>query len=113
MEGFDYSYFSDVFGGKGTENDFNRYSALACDVVSLLIGRDVETCFDTAVLRALCAEAEYLITYAERDRSVTRESIGDYAVSYGKNGVSDLSSLPVSPEAVTVLTRAGLLTRWA
>ena len=113
MEGFDYSYYSEGFGGKASEAEFKRYAETACDVVSLLIGKDVEMCSDTAVLRALCAQVEYLAFHTERDRGITRESIGDYAVSYGRLSSADVSSLPVSPESVTVLTRAGLLTRWA
>lgn len=112
LKGFDYSYYSDVFGGKGTEQDFNRYSETACDVVSLLIGRDVESFSNASVIRALCAQLDHLIIHSDRDRGIVRESIGEYSVSYSEGAV-DVSSLSVSPEAVTVLTRAGLLTRWA
>ena len=112
MNKFDYSYYRDTFGGKASLEEFKRYSDAALDVVSLLIGKDAETLSDTAVLRALCTETDYLIRELERDASISRESIGDYSVSYGKCGGVDIASLPVSAEAIAALTRVGLMTRW-
>ncbi|MBR6808070.1 MAG: hypothetical protein IKM46_06805 [Clostridia bacterium] len=113
MVKFDYSYYCDVFGGKAGEDEFSRYAPSAFDVISLLIGRDAEGFTEPAVLRALAAEVDHLISNAQTECGITKESLGDYSVSYGKAGTVAASSLPVSSEAVTALTRAGLITRWA
>ncbi len=113
MAKFDYSYYRDIFGGKAEKEEFCRYAGAAFDVISLLIGYDAEKSADPAVLRALAAETDHLVSSAEKGCDITKESLGDYSVSYGKSNSPSVSSLPVSPEAIAALTRAGLLTRWA
>ena len=42
-----------------------------------------------------------------------RESLGDYSVTYGASGgAMRACGVPVSPEAVLCLRRAGLFSRW-
>ena len=113
MARFDYTYYRDNFGGKASEDEFDRYVGAAFDVVSLLIGMDAEDSSDSAVLRALGAQVDHLIAHSDAIRGITKESLGDYSVSYGKGDLPYVSSLPVSPEVIAALTRAGLLTRWA
>ena len=112
MEGFDYFYYRDTFGGGAAEDEFKRYAPSALDVVSLLIGRDAESTADGCILRALCLEVDELISAGGFSR-VKSESLGDYSVSYGDGRASSVADLPVSGEAVAALTRGGYLTRWA
>lgn len=106
---FDYSYYKNTYGGLLDENDFSRLCPAACDVISLLIGRDAENEETDAVLRALCLEVDYISRLSEHDPRITKETLGDYSASYAESP----SGAGVSPEALAALTRAGYLTRWS
>lgn len=110
---FDYSYYKNIYGGTLDEDEFSRVYAPACDVISLLIGCDAEESEAEGVLRALCLEADLIAKGTGRDSRITKESLGDYSVSYSSRVGCGIDGVPVSPEAVTALTRAGFLTRWA
>lgn len=97
---------------------FSRFAPTACDVVSMLVGRDCEEVSDAAVLRALCLETDFLAREMHDDGRVSKETLGDYSVSYADDGDSvaygtSVNSCPVSAEVIAALTRAGFLTRWA
>ena len=66
MAKFDYSYYRDIFGGKAEKEEFCRYAGAAFDVISLLIGYDAEQSADPAVLRALAAETDHLVSSARK-----------------------------------------------
>lgn len=108
---FDYSYYKNRYGGELDESDFLRLSETAADMISLLIGGDVEQYDDDCVLRALCLETDELFRCGGSS-DIEKETLGDYSVSYADEKTR-LLDLPVSAEALVTLTRHGYLTRWA
>lgn len=116
MERFDYSFYRDHYCGMLDESLFSRFAPTACDVVSLLVGRDCEDTDDERILRAMCLECDYLERESHDRMGLKSESLGDYSVTYGDGasaGESFTCGCPVSAEVIASLTRAGLLTRWA
>jgi hypothetical protein len=111
---FDYSFYRDRYCGMLDETLFSRYAPAACDVVSLLVGRDCDDTEDTRIIRAMCLECDYLERQSRAHTGLRSESLGDYSVTYGEDGTPSVrvSSCPVSGEVIAALTRAGLLTRW-
>lgn len=113
---FDYRFYRDVYCGMLDEVLFERFAPTACDVVSMLVGRDCESSSDEATLRALCLETDFLERELREEGRITDEKLGDYSVSYAEEGTFrgvKIESCPVSSEVIASLTRAGLLTRWA
>ena len=116
MSKFDYQFYRDVYCGMLDEVLFARFSPTACDVVSMLVGRDLEEASDSAILRALCLETDFLERELRGNGRISDEKLGDYSVSYADEEDShrvSVESCPVSSEVIASLTRAGLLTRWA
>lgn len=113
MDRFDYAYYRNTYSGMLDEVLFSRFAPTACDVVSMLVGRDCDYTEDAVVLRAMCMECDFLERQAAH-AGVKSESLGDASVSYAGTdaGVTHTCSCPVSGEVIAALTRAGLLTRW-
>lgn len=112
---FDFTFYSNEFGGKLNEGDFQRYAQTARDIVSLLTGLVCDSQLPDSVCRALCLETDYIAAngYSGRAGSfITGEKLGDYSVSYSKNGDTVCGGIPVSPEAEAALRSAGFISRW-
>ena len=96
---------------------FSRFAPAACDVVSMLVGINCEDTDDSAILRALCLETDYLVREMKCDERISKETLGDYSVSYADTDSFSrkitVENCPVSAEVIASLTRAGFLTRWA
>jgi len=113
---FDYYYYRDSYCGMLDQSLFSRFAPTACDIVSLLVGRDCDNTDDERILRAMCLECDFLERESRDNAGIKSESLGDYSVSYGEKDSSYESftcGCPVSSEVIACLTRAGLLTRWA
>ncbi len=115
MAGFDYTYYKESFRGELSEADFERFSPVAQDVISLLVGFDPSGRDEAALLRALCAQVDFAALSHRGGVGVRSESLGDYSVSYGEARViaPSIYGSEVCPEALTALVAGGFLTRWA
>lgn len=116
MDRFDYSFYRDLYCGMLDEALFSRFAPTACDIVSMLAGKDCDDTDDPVLIRAMCMECDFLERQSRDRMGVKSESLGDYSVSYGDTGMGNgtvfACSCPVSGEVIAALTRAGLLTRW-
>lgn len=124
MERVSYDYYKNSYGGKLSSDNFERYASTAEDVVALATGfgglGDDLTRGDggkkEAFLRAVCIEIDYIAEFdkgaAPDGRSLIRESLGDYSVTYADAGGRTVDGIQISPKAMLCLRRAGLLSRW-
>jgi hypothetical protein len=64
----------------------------------------------TEFLRAAAMQEDYM--KREGEAGVLSKRVGDVSVTYEKNGGIRCGGVKISPAAVDVLLRAGLLVRW-
>lgn len=124
----DSAFYNDVFKGRDIPApDFDRLAEAASEAVYAVCR--VKPGDDTVILedfkKAVCYETELLYEQGGLDAimglSMTSaaggsESLGDYSVSAGSSqkGVATLiGGIPVSPLALQLLKRLGLMSRWA
>ena len=124
MKRVTYDYYKSVFGGEISEEEFASHVRAARDAICDVVNRSVrsvnaspEDGTDGEIARAICLEIDYLAKMKKSaspdGRGAVRESLGDYSVTYGSaGGVMRTFGVPVSPEAVLCLRRAGLFSRW-
>lgn len=124
MKKVTFDYYKSVFGGEASEEDFASHVRVARDVIRDVVNRSVrsvnaspEDGADGEIARAVCLEIDYLAKMRKSaspdGRGAVRESLGDYSVTYGPyGGVMRTCGVPVSPEAILCLRRAGLFSRW-
>lgn len=84
-----YEFYTDTWGGKLTEAEFDRYSARARYLLDSITKGRIPLVWDnatddqrSAVSMALCALIDQHVTVENSDKQVASESIGSYSVSY-------------------------------
>ena len=117
MSSVSFEYYRDVYGGECGESEFSAVIGTAQDAVSELVGGAGISDASGDAARAVCLEVDYLTKMNKNaspdGRGAVRESLGDYSVTYGASGgAMRACGVPVSPEAVLCLRRAGLFSRW-
>lgn len=124
MKKVTFDYYKSVFGGEVSEEEFNSHVRVAHDAIYDVVDRSVrsvnaspEDGTDGEIARAVCLEIDYLARIGKSaspdGRGAVRESLGDYSVTYGsQGGAMRTFGVPVSPEAILCLRRAGLFSRW-
>ena len=125
MAFIDYAYYLGVYRGMPVSADiFTRYAERACDIVDgITSGRASKNAekdggkLCTAAKKAACAQTEYLYTLGGSEylgrtgKDVSREEIGNAAVSYRRDGGITYLGIPVSGLALMYLSEAGLTAR--
>lgn len=122
-------WYTEEFKGKKVPlDDFEHLAEMASDVIDSIctVSIDEETAKSNLVKKATAYEVELLfsqggvdaVTGGHDNPVVASESLGDYSVSYVNNNTSQQlmrteDGIPVSPLAVPLLRRAGLMHRWA
>lgn len=122
------SYYSDTF--HGTEipsSDFNRLAEAASETIYSVCLVKPSACEtrNAEFKKAVCYQTEMLyqqggidaITgFSAASAAGGSESLGDYSVSSGSAGKAVATAeggVPVSPLALQILKRLGLMSRWA
>ena len=125
MAFIDYDYYIGVYGGMPVSADiFTCYAERACDIVDgITSGRASQNAAKnggklyTAAKKAACAQTEYLFSLGGSEylgrtgKDVSREEIGNAAVSYRRDGGITYFGVPVSGLALMYLSQAGLTAR--
>lgn len=134
MAYIDYTYYTDTFGGTAIEEtEFKRLAEIASDVIDGVaivpfVFNELEESTATLVMKAVAYEVETLFSQGGVDaivglssQSFNSEQLGDYHVSGGSTAATSVNvgqtpafnGVPVSPLALSMLRRAGLMQRWA
>lgn len=128
MAYIDYGFYINVYKGAYADaQDFDLYSERACDIIdgitdgraSMAAKNDMEdnSAEKRAAEFAACAQTEYLLFLGENgylgisEKEISREEVGNAAVSYRKGkGISYLG-IPVCGLALMYLKESGLILR--
>ena len=124
MAFINYGYYTGEYKGSPVaEEVFEMLSERACDIIAALTaGKALEAieetgAKETAAKKAACAQTELLYSLGGKEylgvsgAEISREEIGNAAVSYRhKDGISYLG-VPISGLAMMFLTEAGLIQR--
>ena len=128
MNYIDATFYTDTFNGREIPSaDFDRLAEAASEAIYAVcrVKPDEDMILNVDFKTAVCYETELLYEQGGLDAimglSVSAaaggsESLGDYSVSAGnsQSGVATLSGgIPVSPMALQILKRLGLMSRWA
>ena len=128
MNYIDSAFYAGTFKGREIpDSDFDRLAEAASEAIyaACRIKPDDAMIVNEEFKRAVCYEAELLYEQGGLDAimglSVSAaaggsEHLGDYSVSAGSSqkGVATLvGGVPVSPVALQILKRLGLMSRWA
>lgn len=117
-------YASEFKGTPIPESRFDRLAEIASDTIDGLITvsmTDDEKKASMAVKKATAYQLEFLSEHGGVDAilgfsdiGVTSESLGDYSVSSGsKTKIAHTTDgIPVSPMALSLLRKEGLMCRW-
>lgn len=103
----DYSYYSSHGGNKIPQNEFDKYSTIASNIIiNEIMNRDY-TAY-TSVVKNTCMlivdlvyDRETLKTF-ERSKavgvstSIASEKVGDYSITYSNYGTGDISNVLIS-----------------
>ena len=103
----DYSYYSSHGGNKIPQNEFDKYSTIASNIIiNEIMNRDY-TAY-TSVVKNTCMQIvdlvydkETLKTF-ERSKavgvstSIASEKVGDYSITYSNYGTGDISNVLIS-----------------
>lgn len=124
----DRGFYTETFKGREIPaSDFNRLAEAASEAVYAVcrVKPDDDTIILEDFKKAVCYETELLYEQGGLDAIMGlsaasaaggAESLGDYSVSAGSSqeGVATLTGgIPVSPVALQILKRLGLMARWA
>lgn len=124
----DSEFYTETFKGRDIPaSDFDRLAEAASEAIYAVcrVKPDDEMILTEDFKKAVCYETELLYEQGGIDAitglSVSAaaggsESLGDYSVAAGSSqkGVATLSGgIPVSPVALQILKRLGLMSRWA
>lgn len=128
MAFIDYDFYINVYKGAYADpNDFDLYSERACDIIDGITNgcasqaakddEKTDTSEKKKAKLAACAQTEYLLFLGNKEylgiagKEISREEVGNAAVSYRKEkGVSYLG-IPVCGLALMYLKEAGLIIR--
>ena len=128
MNYIDATFYTDTFNGREIPSaDFDRLAEAASEAIYAVcrVKPDEDMILNVDFKTAVCYETELLYEQGGLDAimglSVSAaaggsESLGDYSASAGgsQKGVATLTGgLPVSPVAMQILRRLGLMSRWA
>lgn len=128
MPYIDYDYYANEYHGTSIPSDeFDRIAeiaSMAIDSMSYCIIDDTKS-YIGSVKKAVAYEAETIYAYGGADvacgmsgASIGSESLGDYSYSVNSGGSSSrdilmYQGIPISPIALSILSKAGLRDRWA
>jgi hypothetical protein len=128
MAYIDFDFYISVYKGAYVDpNDFDLYSERACDIIDGITAgcashaakddEKTDTAKKKAAKLAACAQTEYLLFLGNKEylgiagKEISREEVGNAAVSYRKEkGVSYLG-IPVCGLALMYLKGSGLILR--
>lgn len=128
MAYIDKDYYGNEFGGQPIEdNDFPRLADFASEVVyDICRVKPIESDLVKAEFKkAVAYEVEFLseqggidaiLGFSASSMAGGSESLGDYSVSGGSSAQAVLTTpggIPVSPMAIMLLRRIGLMSKWA
>lgn len=134
MAYIDYDYYTELFGSTEiTQTEFVRLAQIASDVIDSVVVisfvfADLSEDNQTLVKKAVAYEAELLDSQGGVNaivgmsaQSINSEQLGDYHVSGGSTAANSVNTgnvpyidgIPVSPLAISLLRKAGLMNRWA
>ena len=134
MAYIDYNYYTSTFGGTTIDQtEFPRLAEMASDTIDGVAIRefvftDLDEDQQALVKKATAYEVEALYSQGGVDaivglsaQSINSEQLGDYHVSGGSTAqnsvnvgqIPSMNGIPVSPLAITLLRKAGLMARWA
>ena len=134
MAYIDYAYYTGLFGSTDiAQADFGRLAQIASDVIDNVAV--IEFVFDelsedeqALVKKATAYEVETLDSQGgvsaivgQSSQSINSEQLGDYSISGGSMAqnaanvgiVPFMQGIPISPLAIGLLRKAGLMNRWA
>ena len=106
--------------------DFDRLALTASDVIDALVARPIPDDVDKDTLaKATAYQLEYIfqqggieaVTGSAAGQRVTTEKLDDYSISQQLTSAAEqnqltINGIPVSPLAVAILRRLGLMSRW-
>lgn len=120
-------YYEDTFHGVSIpDSQFDRLALAASDVIDALVTRPITDDVDKDTLaKATAYQLEYIyqqggieaITGSAAGQHVTTEKLDDYSIteqftaSAEQNQLS-VNGIPVSPLALSILRKLGLMSRW-
>lgn len=128
MAYIDKKFYDDDFNGQPMESaEFERLSDIASDVVyEICRVKPIESDLVKAEFKkAVAYEVEFLfeqggidaiLGFSASSMAGGSESLGDYSVSGGSSAQAVLTTpggIPVSPMAIMLLRRIGLMSKWA
>ena len=120
-------FYENTFHGTTVpENEFDRLALTASDVIDALVARPITDDVDKDTLaKATAYQLEYIfqqggieaVTGSAAGQRVTTEKLDDYSVSQQLTSAAEqnqlsINGIPVSPLAVAILRRLGLMSRW-
>lgn len=128
MSYIDYDYYANEYHGANIpSNEFDRIAEIASTTIDAMSYSSIDESkpyFDS-VKKATAYEAEAIYAYGGEDvayglsaASIGSESLGDYSYS-ANSGIGSSSDtpmyqgVPISPIALSMLSKAGLRNRWA
>ena len=132
MPYIDFNYYTKEFCGTNVmEDEFPSLERMACDVIDSIVSFPIDTgalppeCVEL-VKKATAYQVETLFMQGGVDaivgmaaQSADTEQLADYRISKGSTATSSkviipsIGGVPVSQMALSMLRRAGLMTRWA
>lgn len=111
-----FQYYSTVYGGTLDEKSFEQLSTAAAAVLTILlypVAPDMLTGERiTAYQEALCRQVEYQAAKNTAASDVKSETLGDYSIVYRDAADVRVCGNPLSPDAASILSAAGLICRW-
>ena len=127
MAYIDYTYYTETFSGTPIpESDFSRLADIASDVIYALcnVKPEGEILSNEDFLKAVAYEVEFIYQqggteaiFGRSDATMSwgSESLGNYSIAAGegsKKAVQTFNGIPISPMAIMLLEKLGLLSRW-
>lgn len=127
MAYIDYEYFKTEFAGCDIPNpEFLRLVSIASDVIDSIVSIDIDENADymNSVKKATAYEVEMIYAQGGADaitgmascNAVSSESLGSYSISMSNNSNNSVKSkggIPISELSISLLKKAGLMSRWA
>lgn len=120
-------YVENFKGDNIAEEEFDRLADIASEVIYdvCILKPDLVVVSSADFKKAVCYEIEMIYSqggvdailgFSETAMSGGSEHLGDYSISSGsgmKDAVKTLDGIPVSPMAIIILRRLGLMRAWA
>ena len=121
-------YYDETFVGTTIpQTEFNRLADIASDVIydTCNVKPTDDDLTDATFMKAVAYQTEFLyeqggldavLGFSEAAMESAGEHLGDYSASgnsAARRGVKFINGVPVSPMAIMLLRRMGLMCRWA